>query len=177
VLYCRNRKQGYSEDVLGDIFFTRSKNMSAQSQTTAKPQAGGIGKRLQRLFMKGHVALYRRTGGKVGGGEHLLILTTTGRKSGVKRDTPLFFFRDGEHLIIIASAGGAPKHPTWWLNLQGNPQASVQVGARVIPVISQQAEGEERQRIWSIIAENYKNFVAYQKRTTRQIPVIILTPS
>jgi deazaflavin-dependent oxidoreductase (nitroreductase family) len=150
--------------------------MSAQNQAAPKQQAGGIGKRLQRLFMQGHVSLYRRTGGKIGGGEHLLILTTTGRKSGVARDTPLFFFRDGEHFIIIASAGGAAKHPTWWLNLQSNPQASIQVGPRLIPVTARQAEAEERQRLWSIIAENYKNFVAYQKRTTREIPVIILTP-
>ena len=150
--------------------------MSAQSQTTPKQQAGSIGKRLQRLFMKGHVSLYRWTGGKIGGGEHQLILTTTGRKSGVERDTPLFFFRDGEHVIIIASAGGAAKHPTWWLNLQSNPLARIQVGARIIPVVAQQAEAEERQRLWSIIAENYKNFISYQKRTTREIPVIILTP-
>lgn len=150
--------------------------MSTQSQATPKYQSGGIGKRLIRLFMQGHVALYRRTGGKIGGGEHQLILTTTGRKSGVKRDTPLFFFRDNENFIIIASAGGAAKHPTWWLNLQSNPQASIQVGARIVPVTASLAQGEERQRLWSIIAENYKNFVAYQKRTTRELPVIILTP-
>ena len=122
-----------------------------------------------------HVSLYRWTGGKVGGADHLLILTTTGRKSGVERDTTLFFFRDAEQFILIASAGGAAKHPTWWLNLQSNPQAKIQVGAHTIPVIAKQAEGEERQRLWSIIAENYKNFVGYQKRTTREIPVIILT--
>ncbi len=150
--------------------------MSANSQAAQKSQAGGIGKSLIRLFMKAHVSLYRRTGGKIGGGAHLLILTTTGRKSGVERDTPLFFFRDGEQYIIIASAGGAPKHPTWWLNLQSNPQAKIQVGARVISVEAKQAEGEERARLWAIIAENYKNFVGYQKRTTREIPVVILTP-
>lgn len=150
--------------------------MSAQNQAASKYQTGGIGKRLQRLFMKGHVAVYRRTGGKVGGGEHLLILTTIGRKSGVERDTPLFFFRDGEQFIIIASAGGAAKDPTWWLNLRSNPQARIQVGARVVPVSARQAEGEERQRLWATIAENYKQFVGYQKRTTREIPVIMLTP-
>jgi deazaflavin-dependent oxidoreductase (nitroreductase family) len=145
------------------------------NQTIQKSQGGSVGKSLQRLFMKGHVSLYRLTGGKVGGGEHMLILTTTGRKSGVERDTPLFFFRDGEHFVIIASAGGAAKHPTWWLNLRSNPQARIQVGARVIPVVAAQAEGEERQRLWSIVAEHYKNFVAYQKRTAREIPLIVLT--
>ncbi|GAC1349838.1 MAG: nitroreductase family deazaflavin-dependent oxidoreductase [Ktedonobacteraceae bacterium] len=151
--------------------------MSTTSQPTQKNQVTGVGKSLQRLFMKGHVSLYRLTGGKVGGGEHLLILTTVGRKSGLERDTPLFFFRDGDRFIIIASAGGAPKHPIWWLNLQGNPQAKVQVGPRVIPVTARRADGEERTRLWSIIAENYKNFVGYQKHTTREIPVVILTPT
>jgi deazaflavin-dependent oxidoreductase (nitroreductase family) len=144
-------------------------------QTIQKRQGGGVGKSLQRLFMKGHVSLYRLTGGKVGGGEHMLILTTTGRKSGVERDTPLFFFRDGEHFVIIASAGGAAKHPTWWLNLRSNPQARIQIGANVIPVAAVEAEGEERQRLWSIVAEHYTNFVAYQKRTAREIPLIVLT--
>lgn len=151
--------------------------MAVTDQATKKSQASEIGKSLQRLFMKGHVSLYRMTGGKVGGGEHLLILTTVGRKSGVKRDTPLFFFRDGEQFIIIASAGGAPKHPVWWLNLQSNPQATIQVGPEVIPVTAKRAEGEDYTRLWSIIEENYKNFVGYQQRTTRQIPVIILTRS
>lgn len=142
---------------------------------TQKKQTRSIGKNLQRLFMKGHVALYRRTNGKIGGGKHLLILTTTGHKSGLQRDTPLFFFQDGEHYILIASGGGAAKDPTWCLNLQSNPQAKIQIGAQTIPVIARKANGEERQRLWSIIAENYKMFVAYQQRTTREIPVIILT--
>jgi deazaflavin-dependent oxidoreductase (nitroreductase family) len=151
--------------------------MSTTSQAARKSQAAGIGKSLQRLFMRGHVSLFRLTGGKVGGGEHMLILTTIGRKSGVKRDTPLFFFRDGDQFIIIASDGGAPKHPTWFLNLKSNPQAKIQVGAQVIPVTTKQAEGEELARLWSIIGENYKNFVQYQTRTSREIPVVILTPS
>ncbi|BCL78681.1 deazaflavin-dependent nitroreductase [Ktedonobacteria bacterium brp13] len=151
--------------------------MPAQDPAVKKKPSGGVGKSLQRAFMKGQVSLYRLTNGKVGGGEHLLILTTTGRKSGVKRDTPLFFFRDEGHHIIIASAGGAEKHPTWWLNLKSNPQATIQVGANVIPVTAQEAEGTERERLWSIIADNYKQFVGYQKRTTRTIPVIVLTPN
>lgn len=150
--------------------------MTTETQSKQSTQAGGIGKALQRLFMKGHVSLYRSTGGKLGGGKSMLILTTTGRKSGVERDTPLFFFPDGEHFIIIASAGGAPKHPTWWLNLKSNPQAKIQIGPRVIPVTAKQADAEESKRLWAIIAENYKNFVAYQKRTTREIPIVILIP-
>ena len=150
--------------------------MSVDTKPTTSKQAGSVVRNLQRLFMKGHVSLFRLTGGKVGGGEHQLILTTTGRKSGVERDTPLFFFTDADRYIVIASNGGAPKHPVWSLNLQGNPQAKIQVGPRVIPVTAQQADAEERKRLWAIISEKYKNFVAYQKRAPREIPVVILTP-
>ena len=138
--------------------------MSVDTKASRSIQQNSVVRSLQRLFMKGHVSLYRRTGGKVGGSEHLLILTTTGRKSGVERDTPLFFFSDSDHYIIIASNGGAPKHPVWWLNL------------RVIPVTAQQADPEERKRLWAIISEKYKNFVEYQKRATREIPIVVLMP-
>ncbi len=150
--------------------------MSVDTKSTRSSQQGGVVRSLQRLFMKGHVSLYRLTGGKVGGGEHQLILTTTGRKSGVERDTPLFFFTDADRYIIIASNGGAAKHPVWSLNLQSNPQAKIQINSRVIPVTAQQADAEERKRLWAIISEKYKNFVQYQKRATREIPVVILTP-
>ncbi len=150
--------------------------MSVNTKSPRSIQQSSVVRSLQRLFMKGHVSLYRLTGGKVGGGEHLLILTTTGRKSGVERDTPLFFFTDEDRYIIIASNGGAPKHPVWWLNLQSNPQAKIQVDSRVISVTAQQADAEERKRLWAIIAEKYKNFVEYQKRADREIPIVVLTP-
>ncbi len=150
--------------------------MSADHQVVRSGQAAGVGKNLQRLFMRGHVSLYRLTDGKIGGGKSFLILTTTGRKSGIERDTPLFFFTDADHFIIIASNGGAPRHPTWWLNLQSNSQAKVQIGSRVIPVTARQADAEESKHLWSIIADKYKNFVEYQKRTPREIPIVILTP-
>lgn len=150
--------------------------MSIDHQTKQSKQAGKVGQSLQRFFMKGHVSLYRLTNGKVGSGKSFLILTTIGRKSGIERDTPLFFFPDEGNFIIIASNGGAPKHPTWWLNLQSNPKAKIQIRSRVIAVTARQADAEESQRLWAIIAEKYKNFVEYQKRTTREIPIVILTP-
>ena len=150
--------------------------MSVDTKSPRSIQQSSVVRSLQRLFMKGHVSLYRLTSGKVGGGEHLLILTTTGRKSGVERDTPLFFFTDEDRYIIIASNGGAPKHPVWWLNLQSNPQAKIQIDSRVISVTAQQADAEERKRLWAIIAEKYKNFVEYQKRADREIPIVVLTP-
>lgn len=150
--------------------------MSSTPQTQQSGRANSIGQRIQRIFTQGHVSLYRLTGGKVGGGKSTLILTTTGRKSGIERSTPLFFFDDEGRFIIIASNGGAAKHPTWWLNLQSNPHAKIQVNARVIPVTAKQADEEERKRLWAIIAENYKQFVSYQQRTPREIPIVILTP-
>ncbi len=150
--------------------------MSINTKAPRSGQPGGVARSFLRLFMKGHVSLYRLTNGKIGGGEHHLILTTTGRKSGVERDTPLFFFTDADRYIIIASNGGAPKHPVWWLNLQSNPEAKIQVNARVIPVTAQEADAEERKRLWAIISEKYKNFVGYQKRAPREIPVVVLTP-
>jgi deazaflavin-dependent oxidoreductase (nitroreductase family) len=150
--------------------------MADQNQTTQKRRTGGIGKRMLRLLLQGHVGLYRRTNGKIGGGEHMLILTTTGRKSGKPWSNGLFYFRDGEHFIVIAANAGAPNDPAWWLNLKSNPHTNIQVGSQIIPVVASKAEGEERQRLWSIIAEKYKNFVGYQKRTTRELSVVILTP-
>ncbi|GCE15948.1 nitroreductase family deazaflavin-dependent oxidoreductase [Tengunoibacter tsumagoiensis] len=151
--------------------------MSIQDSNTHKKSSGSLLKNLARFGMKAHVSLYRRTNGKIGGGPHLLILTTTGRKSGVERDTPLFYFNDGETFIIIASAGGSAKHPTWWLNLKSNPQAKIQVGANILSVTAREAEGDHRARLWSIIEQNYKQFVGYQKRTNRTIPVIVLSPT
>lgn len=149
--------------------------MSTDHHTVHPRQVGGIGRALQRLFMKGHISLYRLTDGAIGG-KSFLILTTVGRKSGKERDTPLFYFTDGDRFIIIGSNGGAPKHPIWWLNLQANPRAKVQVKKRIIPVTAKRADPKESERFWSIIASKYQNFVEYQKRTTREIPIIILTP-
>ncbi|MFL5694376.1 MAG: nitroreductase family deazaflavin-dependent oxidoreductase [Ktedonobacteraceae bacterium] len=154
--------------------------MSIDHQTTQPRQAGAVGRAMQRFFMQGHVSLYRLTGGAVGSGianRSFLILTTRGRKSGIERDTPLQYFSDGDRFIVIASNGGAPRHPTWWLNLQANPQAKVQLKQKVIPVTAKQAEQEEHKRLWSIIEARHQNFVGYQKRTTREIPIIILTPN
>jgi deazaflavin-dependent oxidoreductase (nitroreductase family) len=149
--------------------------MSDQNQTTARPKSRGVSSRLMHLFTQGHVEMYRRTSGKLGGGEHLLILTTHGRKTGKKRSTPVFYFRDGEHYVIIASAGGAKNDPLWWLNLKQTPEANIQIADKFLLVTARQAQGEERDRLWSIIAANYKNFIAYQKRTTRVLPIVILT--
>lgn len=138
-----------------------------------------IGSTLQRGLMTFHINFYRLTGGKMGGkaGQRaFLLLTTAGRKSGQARVTPLFYHPDGDRYLLIASNWGAQNHPVWWLNLQKKPDASIQIGRKIIAVTAHQAEGEERQRLWEEITRIYSNFAAYQEKITREIPVVILTP-
>lgn len=131
----------------------------------------------QKWATKLHVALFRRTGGRFGGtlaGGPVLLLGHTGRKSGQKRTTPLLYLRDGEDLVIVASNGGAAKHPVWWLNLVTEPEASVEVGQEAWRVRAREAEPGERARLWPRLVEMYGGYAEYQKKTDREIPVIFL---
>ena len=150
--------------------------MSVNGQTP-KPKHKGMA--LQRFVTNTHIALYRRTNGTIGGRMgriSLLLLMTIGRKSGQERTTPLQYTEDGNDYILIASNGGAPQNPQWFRNLVENPQAKIQVGSRVIDVTTRKADPEERSRIWPIVTGQFPNFADYQKKTTREIPVVILTP-
>lgn len=152
--------------------------MAQQDQAIQQHRKSDIGIILQRFFMRVHIFFYQRTGGVIGGnlGRPMLLLTTIGRKSGQERITPIFYFPDGDRFILIASNSGAPQHPQWCFNLQASSLAKVQIGRNIIAVTAQQADGEERQRLWSLITAKYPAFNAYQKRTMREIPVVILTP-
>jgi deazaflavin-dependent oxidoreductase (nitroreductase family) len=137
---------------------------------------------MKRLFLKVmggiHSALYRATGGKAGGTMlkvPILLLTTRGRKSGKERTTPLMFTRDADNLVLIASVGGAPKNPAWYWNLQGQ-DADVQIGSEHRRVHARDAVGEERERLWAEMVSLYPGYAEYQKKTTRQIPVVVLEP-
>lgn len=121
---------------------------------------------------------FHANGGKVGGrfaGTDILILTTTGRKSGQMRWHPLAYSRDGERYIIAASKGGAPTSPDWYFNLMANPSTVIEVGAEVIPVVATVAEGAERDRLYAQHAAKMPGFKDYEKNTTRTIPVVVLT--
>ncbi|MEP6813292.1 MAG: nitroreductase family deazaflavin-dependent oxidoreductase [Actinomycetota bacterium] len=109
-------------------------------------------------------------------GMPVLLLTTTGRRSGRARTTPLTFFRDGADLLVIASNGGADRPPDWSLNLLQNPHAVVQIGAEKLAVQARTATPEERDHLWPGITATYGGYAEYQKKTTRPIPVLILTP-
>lgn len=138
---------------------------------------GPIQRAALRAFMGAHTALYRLTGGRLGGtmgGLRILLLTTTGRKSGQPRTVPLVFFEDGERLVVIASKGGDPRDPLWWQNLKQHPEAEVQVGAERRRIRARLASSEERARLWPRVKRENPAYAEYEKRTTREIPVVIL---
>ncbi len=127
-----------------------------------------------------HRRVYRLTGGKVGGqiaNMPVLLLTTTGRKSGRPRTQPLAYTRAGEGYAVIASKGGAARHPLWYLNLRADPLAEVTVGRVTQKVRAREAEGEERDRLWRQLADVYSGYDRYARKTSRRIPVIVLEPA
>jgi deazaflavin-dependent oxidoreductase (nitroreductase family) len=126
-----------------------------------------------------HVKAYRETNGEVGylwNGATSLLLTTTGRKSGEPRTSALIYAQDGDDYLVVASMGGAPTHPSWYLNLTANPEAEVQVKADHIPVIARTASDDEKPRLWKIVTEQWPNYDVYQTRTDRVIPLVVLSP-
>lgn len=134
---------------------------------------------MMRMIAGTHEFWYRLSGGMIGGrvgGLPILLLTTTGRKSGRKRTMPLVYLPDGENIVVIASNGGADQHPAWWLNLRANPTAEVQVGREAKTVVAEKATGEERERLWHDVVELYHGYDEYSRMTEREIPVVILRP-
>jgi deazaflavin-dependent oxidoreductase (nitroreductase family) len=132
----------------------------------------------ENLFGDAHVRRYQETGGEVGHvwrqGSTILLLTTTGRKSGEKRTVPLIYAADGARYVIIASKGGAPEHPGWYENLAKTPDVEVQVMADVFKAHARTATGEEREQLWQKAVQVWPDYAEYAKRTARQIPVVVL---
>ena len=129
------------------------------------------------LFGDEHIRRYLETDGAVGhewNGVPTLVLTTTGRKSGQPRQSAMIYGQDGDAYIVIASQGGAPAHPNWYLNLEADPDVEVQVGADRFRARARAAEGDERARLWVLMTSIWPNFDVYRTRTDRRIPVVIL---
>jgi F420H(2)-dependent quinone reductase len=160
---------------------------------------------LLRRLMKGHAVVYRATHGLVGhrfpGAPPMLLLDHVGAKSGKRRTTPLLYARDppsrgapsraypkgtypegtrrqagGSNVILIASKGGHPKNPAWFHNLMANPDTTIQIGSRRLNVHARVADPEERKRLWPVVVDVYGGYAVYQRRTEREIPVVILEP-
>jgi deazaflavin-dependent oxidoreductase (nitroreductase family) len=128
-------------------------------------------------FNRAIIEEFRANGGKVGGpfeGAPVLLLTTTGAKSGEPRTTPVMYLPDGDRMVIFASKAGAPANPAWYHNLLANPAATVEVGTETIDVDAHVTSGEEREGLFNHQAELYPRFAEYAQKTTRQIPVIAL---
>lgn len=126
-----------------------------------------------------HRAIYRASGGRVGArlaGLDMLLLTTTGRKSGEPRTQPLACFADGDDWVVVASNAGQDRHPAWFLNLQASPEARIRIGREERAVRAHVAEGAERERLWPWLQERNPAYARYERRTERQIPVVILRP-
>jgi deazaflavin-dependent oxidoreductase (nitroreductase family) len=130
------------------------------------------------LFGLQHVRAYQETNGERGyhwRGTTILLLTTLGRASGELRTTPLIHRTDGERWVVVASKGGSPKNPSWFENLQADPDVSIQVLGETVPVRATTAEGEERDRLWAMMTEVWPAYDDYQAKTDRQIPVVVLS--
>jgi deazaflavin-dependent oxidoreductase (nitroreductase family) len=149
---------------------------------TAKPRGrpyGGLITAAQRAATKLHSFVYRVTKGRVGGsivGGPVLLLTTTGRKSGEERTIPLLYLPEGRDFVVVGSNGGTSSHPAWWLNLRANPVATVEIGGSKTRVRAEKASPGEKERLWPRLVEMYGGYEGYRRRTDREIPVIILHP-
>ena len=124
---------------------------------------------------------FRVSGGKLGatfpGGAPVLLLTTVGRKSGERRTAPLLYLKDGADYVIVASKGGMSHHPAWYLNLEKNPQVEIEVGRDTMRMTARRANAIEKARLWPGLVAMYPSYDAYQARTDREIPVVIVSPA
>ena len=128
--------------------------------------------------VKGHTAVFRLTGGRIGGRVHgapILLLHHTGAKSGKRRISPLQYLPDGERMVLVASKGGYTKHPGWFHNLMANPDTEVELPREgKVAVHARKASPEERSELWPRVVDLYSGYAAYQKSTSREIPIVVL---
>ncbi|MFL6022261.1 MAG: nitroreductase family deazaflavin-dependent oxidoreductase [Marmoricola sp.] len=131
-----------------------------------------VGRVLDPFLMRVTKGRFNSTGSNI-----LVVLTTTGRKSGLPRQTPLAYFTDGDDVVLVASKGGSPEDPTWLLNIRANPEVMLHVGPRGGAYTAREAAGAERDRLWDLANTLYSGYDGYQARTDRLIPVVVCTPA
>jgi F420H(2)-dependent quinone reductase len=130
-------------------------------------------------FTRSHIAVFRLSRGRVGGsvrGAPILLLNHIGRKTGGWRTSPLVYLPDGGDMVVVGSRGGSRNHPAWFLNLRDMKETTVEVGGRTLSVTVRVADPEERRRLWPRVVDLYSGYAAYQRRTDREIPLVILSP-
>ena len=133
-----------------------------------------------RWMAKGNTWIYKRSNGKLGGtfqGAPVALLTTTGRKTGEPRVSPLLYLREGDRVILGASRGGSDKHPLWYLNLKANPKVSVQIKDEILALTARDANEAERKQYWPKMVAMYPSYDDYQSWTDRTIPIVICDPA
>ena len=151
--------------------------MSARPLT---PTEVAIAKPIIRIFSRLNTWAYRLTKGRVGGTYKsrmpVLLMTVVGRKTGRHLTVPLTYLTDGDRLVVAASRAGLDQHPAWYFNLVANPDVDVQLGAEVRPMRARTADDEERAGYWSKLVAQNSDYADYAARTSRKIPVVILSP-
>ena len=156
-----------------------TKPFSALTSLAKPPEPGSLGFAAWKRFTALNNVLYRASGGRLFGsfdGNPVVLLHHVGRRSGEARVTPLLYLRDGDDVVVVGSMGGTPKNPAWVHNLRARPEVEVELGRERRAVRAHEADPEERARLWPRLVEHYPAFEAYQGRTDREIPVVILSP-
>lgn len=126
-----------------------------------------------------HISIYRLSSGRIGGyfrGAPVLLLTTTGKKTGKPRTTPLLYLPDRDRWILVGSNGGRPNDPSWWSNLKKKPEAEIRIKSETTKVFARKASPDEKARLWPILTKMYRQYDDYQRKTARDIPVVVLDP-
>ena len=139
-----------------------------------------LGHRGWHRFTQAHVRAFRVSGGRIGRtfkGAPVALVDHVGRRSGKRYTSPLIYGTDGDDVVIVASFGGARRDPAWWSNLKANPRTTVQIGSQRRPVVARQATAEEKQRLWPMLVSVYAPYEDYQRKTERDIPVVLLEPA
>jgi F420H(2)-dependent quinone reductase len=152
---------------------------ASEGEGSTERDLSGPARLALKLGSGAHAGVYRATGGKLFGRlgkSPIVLLNTVGRKTGRKRTSPLLYVMDGEDFVIIASKGGAPTHPAWYLNLKANPEATVEVGDREVRVRAEEVDSEEKVRLWQKMVQMYPTYDGYQTKTEREIPLLVLRP-
>ncbi|HVN40887.1 MAG TPA: nitroreductase family deazaflavin-dependent oxidoreductase [Myxococcota bacterium] len=154
--------------------------MADSSPRPWTPTEERLGTLAVRAMSAVNTCIFRASGGRFGSrflrGAPVLLLTTTGAKSGVRRTTPLIYLADGTRVVLVASKGGMSHSPAWYHNLMASPECEVQIGSRTTPMLARRASAEEKAALWPKLVAVYRDYDDYQARTSRDIPVLILTP-